>query len=81
MSEPYEYDPTLDIDAPYGYCPDCGAPLQNWGAHSDGDGDIYDAIGCPECEEVKEKRHATYCHCQLCDPYGYTLDETEPCAA
>lgn len=38
-----------------GLCPDCGTPLENWGAASDGNGDIYDEIGCPLCEDVKEK--------------------------
>lgn len=53
-------------DSPYGYCPDCGHPLSNWGAASHGDGDIFDEIGCDECEEVIEECHASYCTCNEC---------------
>ena len=44
--EPYSLDESF-----YGYCSDCGSGLENWGAHSDGDGDRYDIIGCPNCQD------------------------------
>lgn len=53
-------------DYGYGYCPDCGYPLHNWGAASGGDGDIYDEIGCDFCQEVKREEHAEYCTCEMC---------------
>ena len=39
-------------DKGYGFCPNCGTPLDNWGASSRGDGSIYDEIGCDTCQEV-----------------------------
>lgn len=61
--------PYYDDDAPdseYGRCLHCGAAIQNFGAHSDGDGDLYDLIGCPDCGEVMEKVHASSCQCPEC---------------
>lgn len=49
--EPYE-----PVDNGYGTCPTCESFLENWGAESSGDADIYDVIGCSICEE--EIRHA-----------------------
>jgi len=66
-----EYSASYVPESRYGLCPDCGAPLENWGAASDGDGDIYDEIGCSQCEEIKEKWHATYCRCPECVPYAF----------
>lgn len=53
--------------AEYGTCPKCGEHMENDGAHSDGDGDIYDLISCsePYCE-YSYKRHASYCTCPDC---------------
>jgi hypothetical protein len=53
-------------DKGYGFCSDCGTPLENWGAASHGDGDIFDEIGCPQCEETKREIHASYCMCEDC---------------
>ncbi len=49
-----------------GRCPDCETPLGNWGAESDGDGGIYDVLGCGECGLAQFQRHATYCLCAEC---------------
>lgn len=61
-------------DRGQGFCPKCDYPLTNWGAASDGDGDIYDEIGCDRCEEVIRKEHASYCTCPECDPWGLKAD-------
>lgn len=61
-------------DRGHGFCPKCEYPLTSWGAASDGDGDIYDEIGCDRCEEVIRKEHASYCTCAECDPYGIKTD-------
>lgn len=61
----YDYfDPTcggepyfIDEDQGYGTCPECGSALENWGAQSDGDGDLYDALGCPLCQEQRGRAH------------------------
>jgi len=61
-------------DRGHGFCPKCDYPLTSWGAASDGDGDIYDEIGCDRCEEVVRKEHASYCTCAECDPWGLKAD-------
>lgn len=61
-----DYDYMAELDAIYGTCPQCGTTLQNWGAASHGDGDIFDEWGCPLCEEVIHEIHASYCTCQRC---------------
>lgn len=66
--------PDETTDRGHGLCPKCDYPLTNWGAASDGDGDIYDEIGCDRCEEVIRKEHASYCTCLECDPYGIKAD-------
>ncbi len=43
-------------------CPNCGGQLDNAGAQSDGDGDIYDVLSCRECGPVFHW-HASYCRC------------------
>jgi hypothetical protein len=53
-------------DQGYGFCPDCGTPLESWGAASHEDGDIFDDIGCPVCGETKKEIHASYCTCDDC---------------
>jgi hypothetical protein len=53
-SEPYH----LKADQGYGTCGECGSYLENWGACSDGDGDLYDDIGCPNCQETRRKDYA-----------------------
>lgn len=53
-------------------CPECGGKLDNHGAESRGDGDIYDTLSCPECGPVYEW-HATYCRCQACGDTGSHL--------
>lgn len=57
----------------YGLCPSCGTPLENWGAASQGDGDIFDEIGCPLCEEVIDEIHADYCQCADCQAWLYAF--------
>jgi len=50
------FDPGPDfgeIDTGDGVCPQCGAFLRNGGAHSDGDGDLYDLVTCPICDYVE----------------------------
>lgn len=64
-------------DRGHGFCPKCDYPLTNWGAASDGDGDIYDEIGCDRCEEVIRKEHASYCTCPECDPWGLKSEEQD----
>lgn len=64
-------------DMGYGFCPKCDYPLTNWGAASKGDGDIYDEIGCDRCEEIVEERHASYCSCPECEPYGINDSEDD----
>lgn len=44
-------------------CPDCGAMLENMGAASRGDGDIFDTFHCVECRAEKYHVHASYCRC------------------
>lgn len=67
MSEDIYNEDEIEVDdAPYGYCPMCGTPLENWGAASHGDGDIFDEWGCPMCEEVIREIHASYCTCDDC---------------
>lgn len=53
MNEPY----MLEDDQGYGTCPECASYLENWGACSDGDGDLYDEIGCPYCQETRGKKY------------------------
>lgn len=43
-------------------CPQCGAKLENNGAESKGDGDIYDVLWCDECGPAYHW-HASYCEC------------------
>lgn len=45
-------------------CPYCGdgKPLDNDGAESKGDGDMYDVLSCPEHGPIYH-HHATYCRC------------------
>lgn len=82
------YNPEDEIreelrDRGEGYCPHCGYPLSIWGAASRGDGYIYNEIGCDRCEEVIDERHASYCKCPDCDPYGLDNDEEDswkPCS-
>jgi hypothetical protein len=64
-------------DALYGNCPTCGYPLSNWGAASDGDGDLYDEIGCDACQEVVRKIHAETCECVDCLAYRGEYYATE----
>lgn len=51
------YEPYSLEDDTWGTCPDCGSGLENWGAYSDGDGDLYDLIGCPNCQEEKDREY------------------------
>lgn len=48
-------------------CPDCGAPCENHGAESRGDGDMYDAWHCPKCLRRCFEVHASYCECVDCE--------------
>lgn len=54
--DPYYGDPhepySLDDDT-WGTCPECGSGLVNEGAMSDGDGDLYDSLICPLCQEER----------------------------
>lgn len=50
-NEPY----FLRDDTGLGTCPECGSYLENWGAVSQGDGDMYDELGCPNCQEPRAK--------------------------
>jgi ribosomal protein L37E len=43
-------------------CPNCGGKLENEGAESQGDGDMYDVLSCRECGPVYHW-HASYCEC------------------
>lgn len=61
-NEPDYFDPTsggepyhLEEDQGWGQCAVCGSYLENWGAHSDGDGDLYDLLGCPLCQEERSR--------------------------
>ncbi len=66
-------------------CPNCGAPLHNYGAESHGDGDMYDLLVCegyPAETEYWEKGvpcgpvfewHASYCRCERCGGVGDRL--------
>lgn len=81
LTEPYyEHE-----DTGWGTCPDCGAYLENWGAVSDGDGDIYDELGCPNCQEAVGQHNLHYYddHFNEFDDYddyltdGY-FDDDEP---
>lgn len=56
------FDPTcggepyyLKKDQGYGTCYECGSGLTSEGAMSDGDGDFYDALYCPLCQEMRGK--------------------------
>lgn len=49
MQEPY----FIEEDTGYGQCPECGSYLYNGGACSDGDGDLYDELICPLCQEQR----------------------------
>jgi hypothetical protein len=53
-------------------CHQCGGPLENSGAESQGDGDIYDLLCCAECGPAYEW-HATYCRCDRCGGQGDRL--------
>jgi len=53
-------------------CPNCGGALENCGAQSQGDGDIYDLLECRECGPVFEW-HASYCRCERCGGMGDRL--------
>lgn len=55
MFEPDDFDEpyNLEEDQGYGTCPECNSYLENWGACSDGDGDLYDELGCPLCQEPR----------------------------
>lgn len=59
--EPDDYYPDarepyyIKGDQGYGTCHECGSGLENWGACSDGDGDLYDELGCPNCQEQRGK--------------------------
>lgn len=57
-------------------CPNCGGPLENHGAESHGDGDMYDLLVCckgePPCGPVYEW-HASYCRCERCGGRGDRL--------
>lgn len=55
-SEPY----FLEDDQGYGSCPECGSALENWGAVSNGDGDLYDEIGCPLCQEARGRANESW---------------------
>ena len=52
----YENEPYFcHVDHGLGMCSECGSFLENWGAVSQGDGDLYDEIGCPNCQEARGK--------------------------
>lgn len=51
--EPY----FLEEDQGYGQCPECSSFLVNSGAVSDGDGDLYDELNCPLCQEQRGKHN------------------------
>lgn len=53
--EPYSLD-----DDTWGTCHECGSGLENWGAVSDGDGDLYDELGCPLCQEPRGRANEIY---------------------
>lgn len=55
------------------HCPDCHTMLQNHGAESRGDGDMYDVWYCNDCHCVKYHAHAKYCQCNRCLSNGYEL--------
>jgi len=65
MNEPY----FLKEDHGYGTCPECGSYLYNAGAASDGDGDLYDELFCPLCQEPRGKAHEKWIadNGKLCD--------------
>lgn len=47
------YEPYTIDDDTWGTCPECGSGLVNEGAMSDGDGDLYDSLVCPLCQEER----------------------------
>lgn len=55
--DPYYGDPyepyTIEEDQGWGQCPECNSYLYNAGAVSDGDGDLYDELMCPLCQEPR----------------------------
>lgn len=53
----------LREDQGYGKCPECGSFLVNEGAQSDGDGDLYDALYCPNCQELMGKANERWINC------------------
>jgi hypothetical protein len=52
-SEDYPVPYYLHADQGYGTCDYCGSALENSGLCSDGDGDLYDSIVCPNCQEER----------------------------
>ena len=70
----YEYEVQIDVDDDpyppeepysqedigYGTCPECGSGLYNGGAVSDGDGDLYDELICPLCQEPRGKANQVW---------------------
>lgn len=53
--DPYpDQEPYIEEeDLGWGTCPECGSYLYNGGACSDGDGDLYDELICPLCQEQR----------------------------
>jgi hypothetical protein len=51
--EPDDPSYFMESDIGHGRCPLCNSGLENCGAHSDGDGDLYDLIVCPCCGEYE----------------------------
>lgn len=66
-----DYDDLTAEDAPYGNCPNCGAPLENWDAASHGNGGW---LACPNCEEIVDEKHVSYCQCVDCQPWMQDAD-------
>lgn len=44
-------EPYFKMDDEWGRCPVCNSGFEMCGAHSDGDGDLYDLLVCPSCGE------------------------------
>lgn len=53
-------EPYCQEDIGWGTCPECGCGLYNGGAYSDGDGDLYDALFCPLCQEMQGKANERF---------------------
>jgi hypothetical protein len=66
--EDFNLEDYQQTDHGYGFCPVCGLALENFGAASHGDGDIFDEIDCPDewCDFDGYEIHADYCQCSDC---------------